>query len=82
MCLSSLFGGAKAPKTATVDPAAERRAAEAEAAAKANEQLLSDARRKRQQKGILATESTSDSVLASAGNAAQASTVLGSGSGG
>ena len=32
---------------ATVDPAAERRAAEADAAAKANEALISDARRKR-----------------------------------
>jgi hypothetical protein len=38
-----------------VDAEAERRKAEAEATARANEQLLSDARRKRQQKGVLAT---------------------------
>jgi hypothetical protein len=43
------------PKVQRVDAEAERRKAEAEATARANEQLLSDARRKRQQKGVLAT---------------------------
>jgi hypothetical protein len=75
------FGGDPAPTTPTVDPEAERRKAEAEATAKANEQLLADARRKRQQKGLLATgDETGGSVLASgASSKATASTVLGSG---
>lgn len=77
MCLSS---SKKTPKVATVDPEAERRAAEAAAAEKANEQLLADSRRKRQQKGLLSTEDTQSSVLSSgAQTAPQASTVLGSG---
>lgn len=67
--IKKLFGGGeKAPKVPTVDPEAERRKAEAEAAAKANEQLLTDARRKRQQKGLLASDGeTGGSVLASGG---------------
>lgn len=75
------FGGKKdAPTTPTVDPEAERQKAEAEAAAKANEQILTDSRRKRQQKGLLSTEDAGGSVLASgATKAAPASTVLGSG---
>lgn len=77
------FGGGKsAPTTPTVDPEAERRKAEADAAAKANEQILADSRRKRQQKGLLSTEDGSGSVLASGGStstSAPASTVLGSG---
>lgn len=55
------------PKTPTVDPEAERRKAEAEAAMKANEQLLTDARRRRAQGGLLATSTdTGGRVLASA----------------
>ena len=74
------FGGSSTPKTATVDPEAERRKAEQEAAAKANEQILADSRRKRQQKGLLSTEDSTGSVLATgASTPAQASTVLGSG---
>ncbi len=73
------FGGGQ--KVQAVDPEAERRRAEAEAAAKANEQLLNDARRKRQQKGVMATgdETGAGSVLASGKGAAAPSTVLGSG---
>ena len=55
-------GGVKA-----VDPEKERRKAEAEAAAKANEQMVADARRKRQQKGVLASGDTGAGVLASGG---------------
>lgn len=55
-------GGVKA-----VDPEKERRKAEAEAAAKANEQMVADARRKRQQKGVLASGDTGSGVLASGG---------------
>lgn len=63
-------GGGRPKAVATVDPEAERRAAEAEAARKANEQAVLDARRKRQQKGFLATESeTGGSVLAQASTA-------------
>lgn len=47
--------GGGSPSVKRVDAEAERRKAEAEATAKANEQLLTDARRKRQQKGVLAT---------------------------
>ena len=77
------FGGG-APSTPTVDPEAERRKAEAESTAKANEQMLVDARRKRQQQGLLATgDETGASVLASGSpkpaSAGSASTVLGSG---
>lgn len=75
------FGGA--PKVEKADPEGERLRAEAEAAAKANEQLLADARRRRQQKGVMATDSETGagSVLASGGGSAKAapSTVLGSG---
>lgn len=78
------FGSKAAPTTPTVDPEAERRKAEADAATKANEQALADARRKRQQKGVLATEgeTSAGSVLASGAAPAatsNASTVLGSG---
>jgi hypothetical protein len=52
--------------------------AEAEATAAANQQLLADARRKRAQKGLLATEAGGSSVLSS-GASPTASTVLGSG---
>lgn len=83
---AAIFGGGEksAPTQPTVDPEAERRKAEAEAAAKANAQLLTDARRKRQQKGLLATgDETGGSVLASGAPASQSSrpssTVLGSG---
>ena len=80
MCLSSK---PSTPKTPTVDPEAERRKAEAEAAAKANEQLLADARRKRQQQGMLASSDeavTGSSVLASGAKTATKNTsVLGSG---
>jgi hypothetical protein len=63
-------GGKSAAPAPTVDPEAERRAAEAEAAKKANEQAVLDARRKRQQKGFLATDSESgDSVLSKASTA-------------
>jgi len=78
----AIFGGNDTSSQPTVDPEAERRKAEAEATAKANQQLLDDARRKRQQKGLLTTdEGTGASVLASgaASKPAQASTVLGSG---
>jgi hypothetical protein len=82
MCIFSSPSPAPAPTQPTVDPAAERLKSEAEAATKANEQLLSDARRKRQQKGVLATgaDTTGSSVLATAGKDATAasSTVLGS----
>jgi len=64
-----------------VDPAAERRAAEADAAAKANEALISDARRKRAQKGLLAADGDGTTVLQSAG-AVPNQTVLGSGGSG
>lgn len=85
MCLEAIFGGGSStPSQPTVDPEAERRKAEAEATAKANEQLLADARRKRSQKGLLATDGqTGGSVLASAAPSSQssrpASTVLGGG---
>ena len=63
-----MCGGSKPPPTQpTVDPEAERRKAEGDAAAKANQKLLADARRRRQQKGLLATGDTGGSVLASAG---------------
>lgn len=60
--------GRSAPKTATVDPEAERRQAEAEATAKANESILAGARRKRGQQGLLSADAAeeSSSVLASA----------------
>lgn len=80
MCLFS--SGPSTPTTPTVDPAAERRKAEAEATAKANEQLLADARRKRSQKGVLSTDAEQGvSVLASGAPApaSKGSTVLGSG---
>lgn len=79
MCLfSSPSPASSAP---TVDPEAERRKAEAEATAKANEQLLADSRRKRQQKGLLSTADETGSVLASGAPAVSTtgSTVLGSG---
>lgn len=60
--------GGGSPKTPTVDPEAERRKAEGEAAGKANEKLLFDARRRRQQKGLLATGDTGGSVLSQAGS--------------
>ena len=62
-------GGKKSTPVATVDPEAERRKAEAEAAAKANEEAVVTARRKRQQKGVLASagEATGGSVLSSGG---------------
>ncbi len=79
-----LGGGNRGPSGPTVDPEAERRKAEAEATAKANDQLMVDARRKRSQKGLLATDGqTGGSVLASGAPAPQSSpsssTVLGSG---
>jgi hypothetical protein len=80
MCLFS--SPSPAPTAPTVDPAAERRKAEAEAAAKANEQLLADARRKRSHRGLLSTEADQGvSVLASGAPApvTKGSTVLGSG---
>ena len=79
--MSKFSSKPKTPTVPTVDPEAERRKAEAEAAAKANEQLLADARRKRQQKGLLSTgDDVGGSVLASGAPAKPAgSTVLGSG---
>lgn len=85
--VSGLLGGGQAssaptPTQPTVDPEAERRKAEADAASKTNDQLLADARRKRAQKGLLAGgEDTGASVLATGGqtSAPPASTVLGSG---
>jgi len=79
------FDSGSTPTAPSVDPAAERMKAEAEAATKANEQLLADARRKRQQKGLLSTDQASGTVLASAAPQSAApvgSTVLGSGGGG
>lgn len=77
------FGGDPTPTQPTVDPAAERAAADAAAAAKANQQLLTDARRKRAQKGLLASDSLdSNGNVLSAGKPAApvpASSVLGSG---
>lgn len=64
------------PQAAAPDPTAERRAAEAQATAAANDRLLEDARRKRKQKGLLAAPDSGDSALAGAGSA---NTVLGSG---
>lgn len=80
MCLFS-SPSAPAPTAPTVDPAAERQKAEAEATAKANEQLLADSRRKRSAKGVLSTaDDQGISVLASAAPATtKGSTVLGSG---
>lgn len=67
------------PAVAAVDPAAERLKAEADASAKVNAQLLEDARRKRKQKGLLASvDSSGDTVLASGGSPVNA-TALGSG---
>jgi len=43
-----MCGGSKPPTQPTVDPEAERRKAEGEAAGKANQKLLADARRRRQ----------------------------------
>lgn len=72
-------GGSSAPVAPTVDPEGERRKVAAEAQIAANERLLSDARRKRKQKGLLATDD-GISVLASAAPAdPAASSVLGSG---
>lgn len=77
--IKAIFGGGqKAPSVPTVDPEAERRKSEAEAAAKANEELLASARRKREQRGLLASGTgTGGSVLAS-GEQKAASTVLAS----
>jgi hypothetical protein len=83
--IKAVFGGGSsqpAPTQPTVDPEAERRKVEAESAAKANEQLLADARRKRQQKGLLASgeEVGAGSVLSSGKPSSKAvSTVLGGG---
>lgn len=83
--VTGLLGGGNqepAPTQPNVNPEAERRKAEAESTAKANEQLLLDARRKRSQKGVLATDGeTGGGVLASGKPAetAKTSTVLGSG---
>lgn len=76
--LSGLLGGQRSTPAPVIDPAAERRAAEAEAARKANAELTDAARRKRQQKGLLAG---SDTVLGSAvtQNSTPNATVLGSG---
>lgn len=72
-----MCGGGKSSPAPTVDPEAERRKAEAEAAAKANEQLLADSRRKRQQKGLVATDvATGANALATG---APKNTALGSG---
>lgn len=80
--IKAILGGGDSsptPTQPTVDPEAERRKTEAEAAAKANEQLLADARRKRKQKGLLATgDETGGSVLQS-GAPTTSSTILGSG---
>ena len=62
-------GGGGSKPAPTVDPEAERRAAEAEAARKANEQAVLDARRKRQQKGFLATSEEGSTVLSQASTA-------------
>lgn len=63
-------GAKKATPAPTVDPEAERRKAEAEAAAKANEEAVVAARRKRKQQGVLASvgEATGGSVLSSGGS--------------
>lgn len=68
MCLDSLFGKKEAAAPApTVDPEAERRAAEAEAAKLANQKTVDDARRKRTQAGVVATgDEYGGSVLAAA----------------
>lgn len=62
-----MCGGGGAPTTPTVDPAAERQKAADEAAAKANAQLVFDARRQRGQQGLLANEDqAAGSVLSKA----------------
>ena len=60
-----MCGGGGGPKP--VDPEKERRKAEAEAAMRANEQNVADSRRKRQQKGVLASGEAGAGVLASGG---------------
>ena len=58
-------------KVEAVNPEAERRKAEAEAAAKANEKLLDNSRRRRAQKGVLASgNETGGSVLSTGGGQA------------
>jgi hypothetical protein len=79
--LGSALGIIKPQKQqATIpDPTAERRAAEAQATAAANERLLVDARSKRKQKGLLAVgDEGGGSALATGAPSANAS-VLGSG---
>lgn len=57
-------------KVEAANPEADRRKAEAEAAAKANEQILAGSRRRRAQKGVLASGvETGGSVLSSGGTA-------------
>lgn len=63
-------GGGKAPSTPTVDPAAERQKAADEAAKKANEALIAESRRRRGQKGLLASEQGAGTVLGKASGSA------------
>lgn len=72
------FGGGGGPSAPTVDPEADRLKAQADATVTTNQGLLASARRRRAQKGRLATADT-DTVL-SRGNAVSGS-VLGSGGG-
>ena len=69
--------GGKKEAAPVVDPSAERRAAESEAAAKVNASLIEDARRKRAQKGVGdsgnfalggSSGSTNSTALGSGGN--------------
>jgi hypothetical protein len=66
-------------QAAIPDPTAERRAAEAQATATANERLLVDARRKRRQKGLLAVGDEGGGSALATGAPSANSSVLGSG---
>lgn len=86
-----MCGGGGAPSAPSVDPAGERRKAEADATIKANEEILTAARRKRRQKGLLATalEGFGDVItgpaptaLSSAGNIFESGADGGDGGGG
>lgn len=60
--------GGGGSKVEQANPEAERRKAEADAASKANAELVADSRRRRQQKGVLSTGTdTGGSVLVTGG---------------
>lgn len=67
------------PPPAPVDPSIERRKAEAEATARVNARLVDDARRKRSQRGLLASPDDSGTTILASGASPANSTVLGSG---